>query len=154
MFRSRRKPPISAQLVVIGTYGPYAALLTDDPAGPVHTDGKLDASLSAWTSRGFARAEHGASPPLLAGWKVHVRGRCLIGVTYADGAWWWQARDGAETIEQGDQWLAAMHGYRAAVLLTGHISINDVLGGPQFDQSLGAAIAAGRVAWGVASLVK
>jgi hypothetical protein len=150
------EPPPGPSDVMLGWYGPHAALIADEPATPamLTPDGAINLALGTWLNEGFAVAvPNTIPPPLPSGWAVHVAGRSLRGVT-APGGWWWQADTAGQAVQLPGEWVTAAHQHGTVAVLAGDIGLADAATGQEFTAAMHAAITAGRVAYGLAGLTE
>jgi hypothetical protein len=146
-------PPATPD-VMLAWFGPYAALVADEPATPamLTADGAVNLSLGTWLLKGFTVAAPGTAPPPAPGWAVHLRGRSLQGITAPGGGWWWQADTAGQAVELPSEWVAAARQHGAVAVLAGDLRLAGDSTQQQFTAALDTAIAAGRVAYGLTAI--
>jgi hypothetical protein len=150
------EPPPSPSDVILGWYGPYPALIADEPATPamLTPDGPVNLALGTWLSEGFVIATPGAMPPQLpAGWSARLDGSTLLGITAPpDGGWWWRADAAGQAVTIPAEWAGAARQHGGVVILAGDIGLDDAGSSQESGDAMTAAIAAGRVACGLAAI--
>lgn len=146
------EPPPAPSDVMLSWYGPYPALIADEPATPamLTPDGTINLALAAWLNEGFAIAVPDTIPPHVTGWAVHLSGRCLRRITAPGGRWWWKADTAGQAVELPGPWIGAIRQHGAAAILVGDIGLADTAIGEEFTDAIHAAVTAGRVAYGPA----
>jgi hypothetical protein len=150
------EPPPTPSDVILGWYGPYPALIADEPAVPalLTADGPVNLSLGAWLSQGFTVATPDTIPPRLPdGWSARLAGSTLHGITSPpDGGWWWKTDTAGQAVRLPAEWTQVARQQGGVVILAGDIGLGDATTSQQFGDTITAAIAAGRVAYGLAPL--
>jgi hypothetical protein len=138
--------------VILGWYGPYPALIADEPAVPalLTADGAVNLALGTWLSQGFTVAAPDTIPPRLPdGWSARIAGSTLRGITCPpDGGWWWKTDTAGQAVRLPAEWTQAAREQGGVVILAGDIGLDDT--SRQFGDAITTAIAAGRVAYGLA----
>ena len=82
-----------------------------------------------------------------------LAGSTLHGITSPpDGGWWWKADAAGQAVQIPAEWAEAARARDGVVILAGDIGLDGAGTGREFGAAITSAVAAGRVAYGLAAI--